>query len=114
MKRFWICSIAYILLFSSLMASSDKKAEWFKEAKFGMFIHWGLYSILGGTYNGHTMPDTTYANGRSWYAEWIQTRLEIPGEEYRQLASQFDPVNFDADSWIKEAKDRRASCRERV
>ncbi|NLX65178.1 MAG: alpha-L-fucosidase [Bacteroidales bacterium] len=104
MKRFWICSIAYILLFSSLMASSDKKAEWFKEAKFGMFIHWGLYSILGGTYNGHTMPDTTYANGRSWYAEWIQTRLEIPGEEYRQLASQFDPVNFDADSWIKEAK----------
>ena len=44
-----------------------QKVEWFKDAKFGMFIHWGLYSILEGTYNGHTMPDTTFAEGNSFF-----------------------------------------------
>ena len=82
----------------------SEKAEWFKEAKFGMFIHWGLYSMLEGSYNGHTLPDTTFANGRSWYAEWIQMRLEVPSDEYKKLAKSFNPVNFDADAWIKEAK----------
>ncbi len=82
-----------------------QEAEWFKEAKFGLFIHWGLYSILGGTYNGHTLPDPSLPQGESWYAEWIQMRLGIPDKEYRALAQQFNPVNFDADQWIKEAKE---------
>lgn len=86
------------------LSLDSQKAEWFKEAKFGMFVHWGLYSILGGSYNGHTLPDTTLANGKSWYAEWIQMRLEIPNKEYKELAQNFDPVNFDADTWIYEAK----------
>ena len=102
--------IFFLLLFTSLKAHTQsattaQRAGWFTEAKFGMFVHWGLYSILGGTYNGHTMPDKSFKQGDSWYAEWIQQRLEVPKEEYRALAKQFNPVNFDADTWIKEARD---------
>ena len=80
-----------------------QKVEWFKDAKFGMFIHWGLYSILEGTYNGHTMPDTTFAEGNSWYAEWIKPRLEVPDEYYNGLIREFNPVNYDPESWVSEA-----------
>lgn len=86
------------------LSLEPQKAEWFKEAKFGMFIHWGLYSILAGTYNGHTLPDASFPQGKSWYAEWIQARFEIPAEEYQALAKEFNPVNFDAEKWIIEAK----------
>lgn len=82
----------------------SEKADWFRDAKFGMFIHFGLYSMLEGSYNGRTLPDTTLANGKSWYAEWIQMRLEVPGEEYKKLADSFNPTAFDADEWIREAK----------
>lgn len=108
-----VCYSFFLFLFVAVAGFSQKrsdlsldpqKAEWFKEAKFGMFIHWGLYSMLEGSYNGHTLPDTTFANGKSWYAEWIQMRLEVPSAEYKALARKFNPVNFDADAWIKEAK----------
>ncbi|MDR2920514.1 MAG: alpha-L-fucosidase [Tannerella sp.] len=82
----------------------SEKADWFRDAKFGMFIHFGLYSMLEGSYNGRTLPDTTLANGKSWYAEWIQMRLEVPSEEYKKLADSFNPKDFDADEWIREAK----------
>lgn len=90
-------------LFSQQRVDADKVA-WFKDAKFGMFIHWGLYSILAGSYNGHTLPDESFKEGKSWYAEWVQKRLEVPDAEYQALAKTFDPINFDADAWIKEAK----------
>lgn len=80
------------------------RAEWFRDARFGMFIHFGLYSMLGGSYNGRTLPDESLPNGKSWYAEWVQMRLEVPAEEYRALAEEFNPVDFDADRWIMEAK----------
>ena len=80
-----------------------QKAEWFKEAKFGMFIHWGLYSILEGTYNGHMLPDTTLPQGNSWYAEWIKPRLEVPDDYYNGLVNEFNPVGYDPESWVREA-----------
>lgn len=86
------------------LASDEDKLQWFKEARFGMFVHWGLYSVLGGTYDGRTMPDTTLPNGKSWYAEWIQQRLEVPDSAYQALAKQFHPDHFNADEWIHEAK----------
>lgn len=89
---------------SAPTALPQSEVEWFKEAKFGMFIHWGLYSILEGSYNGRTLPDASLPNGKSWYAEWIHTRLEVPPHEYQQLAKEFNPINFDADEWISEAK----------
>lgn len=74
----------------------DTKQQWFKDAKFGLFIHWGLYSLLAGEYKGKKTDHI---------AEWIMNYLNIPVEEYEKLAEQFDPVNFDADALVKQAKD---------
>ncbi len=81
-----------------------EKAEWFREAKFGMFLHWGLYSMLEGSYKGRTLPDTTLRHGKSWYAEWIQPRLEVPMDEYKALAKSFNPIKYNAEVWVREAK----------
>ncbi|AWW32761.1 alpha-L-fucosidase [Echinicola strongylocentroti] len=74
----------------------DERMAWWRDAGFGMFIHWGLYSIPAGIYKG----DTVRGN-----AEWIMDKLDIPVEEYEKFAGQFNPVKFDADQWVKIAKD---------
>ncbi|WP_316839983.1 alpha-L-fucosidase [Pedobacter gandavensis] len=113
MKKLMLTTYVVLLFLSGTFAQSRNqkipvdpahRADWFKEARFGMFVHWGLYSILGGEYKGHRLPDKTFKYGDSWYAEWIQQRLEIPEKEYQQLASQFNPIHFNADQWILEAK----------
>lgn len=73
----------------------DTKQQWFKEAKFGLFIHWGLYSVPGGEYNGKKTDRI---------AEWIENDLDIPAAEYEKLASQFNPIQFDAENIVKRAK----------
>ena len=70
--------------------------EWFKQAKYGMMIHWGLYSLLAGEYKGQKS---------SSYAEWIQSYFRIPIAEYEQLAKAFNPVFFNADEYVKLAKE---------
>lgn len=109
MNKLFTCLL--LAIFISPLGAQQKslslpaeKADWFREAKFGMFIHFGLYSMLEGSYNGRTLPDTTLRNGRSWYAEWIQMRLEVPSNEYKKLAQTFNPNKFDAEAWIREAK----------
>jgi alpha-L-fucosidase len=77
--------------------SKDERLQWFREAKFGMFIHWGPYSNLAGEWNGKQVPV-----GRN--AEWIMHDLRIPVKEYRELARQFNPVKFDARLWAHLAK----------
>lgn len=74
----------------------DTKQQWFKEAKFGLFIHWGLYALLAGEYKGKRTEHI---------AEWIMNYLDIPAEEYEKLAKQFNPVDFDADAIVSKAKD---------
>ncbi len=70
--------------------------KWFKEAQYGMMVHWGLYSLLAGEYKDR------YSGV---YAEWIQAHLAIPNAEYGKLAKAFNPVFFDAEEWVKLAKD---------
>lgn len=70
--------------------------KWFKDAKFGMMIHWGLYSLLGGEYKGKYMP---------FIGEWIQSYFRIPNAEYHKLAGAFNPIGFNAEEWVKCAKD---------
>lgn len=70
--------------------------KWFKEAQYGMMVHWGLYSLLAGEYKER------YSGV---YAEWIQANLAIPNAEYGKLAKAFNPVFFDAEEWVKLAKD---------
>jgi alpha-L-fucosidase len=70
--------------------------KWFREAKFGLFIHWGLYCIPAGEWKGQAIPGI---------GEWIMNRAKIPVKEYEQLATQFNPVKFNAEEWVKMAED---------
>ena len=93
-----------ILLSLSLMAQNgdgasaskqnDPKMQWWKDAKFGMFIHWGIYSVPAGKWNDKTI-----------YGEWIMHQAKIPRTEYAALAKQFNPTQFNAEEWVKLAKD---------
>lgn len=73
----------------------DTRIEWWREARFGMFIHWGIYSVPAGTYQGRQIPDI---------GEWIMNHAKIPVAEYAWYASQFNPVRFNADAWVRLAK----------
>ncbi len=73
-----------------------KRLAWFHEAKYGLFIHWGLYAIPAGEWKGRRIPGI---------GEWIMNRAQIPVKEYEQLATQFNPVKFDADEWVQLAQD---------
>jgi alpha-L-fucosidase len=73
----------------------SKRMEWWKDARYGLFIHFGLYSILGGEYNGQVTPKI---------AEWIQNTLKIPLADYKKLMQKFNPQQFNADEWVSIAK----------
>lgn len=70
--------------------------EWFKQAKYGMMIHFGLYALPAGEWKGQRMP---------YIGEWAQSYFRIPGAEYSQLAKAFNPILFNADEWVQTAKD---------
>ncbi len=72
------------------------RMNWWREARFGMFIHWGLYSVAAGQWNGQPTPGI---------GEWIMHDLHIPPSEYETLAPRFNPVKFDADRWVTMAAD---------
>ncbi|NOY36430.1 MAG: alpha-L-fucosidase [Chlorobi bacterium] len=66
--------------------------QWWKDAKFGMFIHWGVYSVPAGIYKGHKV------NG---IGEWIMNRAKIPVAEYKEYARSFNPEKYDPEAWVK-------------
>jgi len=74
----------------------NRRMAWWREAKFGMFIHWGLYAIPAGMWKGKKVPGI---------GEWIMYRARIPVREYELLAKEFNPVKFNAKEWVKVAKD---------
>src|SRR5580658_10647318 len=76
-------------------AQHDARMRWWREARFGMFIHWGLYSIPAGTWNGKQV---------SGIGEWIMNRGSIPVADYKVLASQFNPTAFSAHDIVALAK----------
>ncbi|MCD6232732.1 alpha-L-fucosidase [Candidatus Aerophobetes bacterium] len=73
----------------------NRRMAWWREAKFGMFIHWGLYAIPAGMWKGKKVPGI---------GEWIMYRARIPVREYELLAKEFNPVKFNAKEWVKVAK----------
>ncbi len=76
--------------------TDDQRMEWWRDARFGMFIHWGLYAVPAGTYNGQRIPGI---------GEWIMNKGQIPVKEYEKFAGQFNPIGFNADKWVRIAKD---------
>jgi len=73
----------------------EERMAWYRDARFGMFIHWGPYAALGGEYHGKKV---------GWIAEWIQHTARIPAREYEDMAAGFNPVKFDAKQWVGIAK----------
>jgi alpha-L-fucosidase len=79
--------------------SSGKTASdmsWWENARFGMFIHWGIYSEAAGYWDNKPVKDA---------GEWIMTTAHVPRDQYKQLAAKFDPVDFNAAQWVKIAKE---------
>ncbi|MEW6071051.1 MAG: alpha-L-fucosidase [Planctomycetota bacterium] len=72
----------------------DHRLDWWREARFGMFLHWGLYAIPAGRWGEDT-----------GHAEWIRTTAHIPRARYEELLAEFDPVRYDPDAWVRMAKD---------
>ena len=79
-------------------AQRDTRMEWWREARFGMFIHWGLYAVPAGDYKASTSTGI---------GEWIMNTAKIPVAEYAQFAKQFNPVKFNADEWVAHRQGRR-------
>jgi alpha-L-fucosidase len=77
-------------------AQHDARMKWWRQARFGMFIHWGLYSEAAGEWNGQTTPGV---------GEWIMNERKIPLSQYATLVPRFNPVKFDAAQWVRIAKD---------
>jgi len=76
-------------------AHRDARMNWWRDARFGMFIHWGLYAVPAGTWQGKEVPGI---------GEWIMHDARIPVAQYQSLAHQFDPTGFDAHQWVALAK----------
>ena len=74
----------------------DARMKWWREARFGMFIHWGVYSVPAGVYEGRNI---------SGIGEWIMNRAKIPVATYKEYAKQFNPVKYDPNAWVQLAKD---------
>jgi len=77
-------------------AQRNRRMAWWRQARFGMFIHWGVYAVPAGTYNEKRIDGI---------GEWIMNRGKIPVSEYKEYAKQFNPVKYDPDSWVRLAKE---------
>src|SRR4051794_8448635 len=93
MKRYFLLP-ALLAAFAAAQPSrgplpANQRTQWFREAKFGMFIHWGPYSVLGRH-------------------EWARNMFQIPQADYDQYSRAFNPVNFNADAWVDTARNAGA------
>jgi alpha-L-fucosidase len=77
-------------------AQHDQRMEWFRNARFGMFIHWGLYSLPAGEWRGKNYPGAS---------EWLIYHAKISPQDWEPLKNSFNPVNYDARKWVQIAKD---------
>jgi alpha-L-fucosidase len=74
----------------------EKRLEWFRGAKYGLFIHWGLYAIPAGEWQGKRSLGL---------GEWIMNRSQVPVRDYEKLAARFNPINYKPDEWVQLAQD---------
>src|SRR5439155_1364246 len=99
-------SVSHLVLLAAMMqapapapespAQRDARMAWWRDAQFGMFIHWGAYAVPAGTYNGERIRGI---------GEWIMSRGHIPIPDYEKYVHSFNPTRFDANEWVRIAKD---------
>ncbi|MDI9431594.1 MAG: alpha-L-fucosidase [Planctomycetota bacterium] len=75
--------------------TDDERMAWWRDGRFGMFIHWGVYAVPAGTYKGKRIQGT---------GEWIMNTAPIPVDEYKKFADAFNPIGYNADEWVRLAK----------
>ena len=98
MKKIFLIVTVLIYSATTLFAqgiTQDERMQWWRDGRFGLFIHWGLYSIPAGEWKGKEVPKI---------GEWIMKNAQIPVAEYRELAKQFNPVKFDPKAFVALAK----------
>jgi len=98
MKKVLITTIIAVMLVlnaSGQQLPKDERMDWWREARFGMFIHWGVYAIPAGTWNGREIGNI---------GEWIMNRGKIPVVDYMNMAKDFNPVKYDPEAWVLMAK----------
>jgi len=100
MRRWWWAVITAVVVgtgavWAETREERDARMAWWREAKFGMFIHWGVYAVPAGVYKGEQIGGI---------GEWIMLRAKIPVAEYRAFAKQFNPVKYNPEAWVRLAK----------
>ena len=100
-------AVAVLIAFSffTLSAQTSAKLKWWEEARFGMFIHWGVYSALEGEYIGKDLSGNQVTYIPTYGAEWIMRKAAIPQAEYRKYATKFTASQYDPKAWVKLAKE---------
>ena len=78
------------------MPNHSNKLQWWRDARFGMFIHWGVYAVPAGVHQG---------TGTQGNSEWIMLHQKIPVKVYKQYAKKFNPLKYDPDEWVRLAKE---------
>ncbi|MCX6236154.1 MAG: alpha-L-fucosidase [Bacteroidia bacterium] len=96
MKKLLTSMMALVLVLNTYAQSKPDKMDWWKEAKFGLFIHWGVYSVPAGVYDGKDIAGI---------GEWIMNRGKIPTARYQAYAKEFNPIKYNPEAWVKMAKD---------
>src|SRR5690242_21018323 len=104
MKKFFFAFLAVAFFASTVFSQSvsrqdtshENRMKWWRDARFGMFIHWGVYAVPAGTYKGQRI---------NRIGEWIMNRGKIPVADYQAFATEFNPVLYNPDEWVRMAKD---------
>ena len=108
MKNLLICLLSLTMAGSAVTVAAaqppqqetkeqrDQRMAWWRNARFGLFIHWGVYAVPAGTFRGKPIDGI---------GEWIMRSAEIPVAEYRAFAREFNPVKYDPNAWAALAKE---------